>query len=351
MALLDNSGDIVLDAVLTDAGRRALARGDGTFKISYFRLGDDEINYGLFNSEHTGGTPYYDLEILQTPTLEALTNNEASLNSPLLTYQDNNLLYLPQLILNTNIDKTYGQSVGFFQYEPAKNTFIVACTPGTEKAFGPTTIGVLWGANPAGPKSSRIRLEFGLNAEGKTPSLLKNEFPALYDDKFTIEFDERFCSIVNPSTGDSIPYTTPDENSIAAVSATPGSGLVMEMNQLGDSDDADQPDMKWSRGPKIEFKIRASDLLRQGDPGSSKSLWQKHGQADSGTDWNTTATTIGSSATCGATVSDENNLDNRAQNGDLWHINSNIRVTSNKTGASIDIPVRFYKSKNFKTSC
>ena len=29
MAFLDNSGDIILDAVLTDEGRRRLAMGDG----------------------------------------------------------------------------------------------------------------------------------------------------------------------------------------------------------------------------------------------------------------------------------------------------------------------------------
>ena len=34
MAFLDNSGDIILDAVLTDAGRQRMARGD--FKIVKF---------------------------------------------------------------------------------------------------------------------------------------------------------------------------------------------------------------------------------------------------------------------------------------------------------------------------
>ena len=42
MAFLDNSGDIILDAVLTDTGRFRLAKGDGSFKIVKFALGDDE---------------------------------------------------------------------------------------------------------------------------------------------------------------------------------------------------------------------------------------------------------------------------------------------------------------------
>ena len=70
MAFLDNSGDIILDAVLTDKGRRLLANGNG-FTITKFALGDDEINYGNFNKAHPSGSAYYDLEILQTPVFEA----------------------------------------------------------------------------------------------------------------------------------------------------------------------------------------------------------------------------------------------------------------------------------------
>ena len=72
MAFLDNSGDIILDAVLTDAGRKRLARGDGSFNIAQYAFGDDEINYGSYDGTNTSGSAYFDLEILQTPILEAL---------------------------------------------------------------------------------------------------------------------------------------------------------------------------------------------------------------------------------------------------------------------------------------
>ena len=36
MAFLDNSGDIILDAVLTDTGRKNLSKGDGRFKVAKF---------------------------------------------------------------------------------------------------------------------------------------------------------------------------------------------------------------------------------------------------------------------------------------------------------------------------
>ena len=70
MAFLDNSGDIILDAVLTDTGRMRLAKGDGTFRIAKFALGDDEINYSSFNKSHASGSAYFDLEILQTPVMQ-----------------------------------------------------------------------------------------------------------------------------------------------------------------------------------------------------------------------------------------------------------------------------------------
>ena len=100
MAFLDNSGDILLDAVLTDTGRMRLAKGDGSFKIVKFALGDDEINYELYNRDHTSGSAYYDLEVAQTPVLEAFTDNAASCRNKLVTYDNLELLFLPVLKLN-----------------------------------------------------------------------------------------------------------------------------------------------------------------------------------------------------------------------------------------------------------
>ena len=100
MAFLDNSGDIILDAVLTDTGRFRLSRGNGNFRISKFALGDDEIDYTLYNSDHSSGSAYYDLEILQTPVLEAFTNNGSSMKSKLMTISRTNILFLPVLKLN-----------------------------------------------------------------------------------------------------------------------------------------------------------------------------------------------------------------------------------------------------------
>jgi len=93
MAFLDNSGDIILDAVLTEAGRRKMAQGN--FEIDRFALGDDEIDYSLYDKNHASGSAYYDLEILQTPVFEAFTQLNAGINYGLLPYENTDLLYLP----------------------------------------------------------------------------------------------------------------------------------------------------------------------------------------------------------------------------------------------------------------
>ena len=91
MAFLDNSGDIILDAVLTDTGRMRLAKGDGSFRIAKFALGDTEINYELYDTGHLSGSAYYDLQVLQTPVLEAFTNNAASMSTKLISIPRNNI--------------------------------------------------------------------------------------------------------------------------------------------------------------------------------------------------------------------------------------------------------------------
>ena len=111
MGFLDNSGDIILDAVLTDTGRMRLAKADGSFKITKFALGDDEINYELYRNSnspkgaHPSGSAYYDLDIKQTPVLEAFTNNTSLLKSKLVTLANMNHTYLPVLKLNEVMDQ------------------------------------------------------------------------------------------------------------------------------------------------------------------------------------------------------------------------------------------------------
>ena len=112
MGFLQNDGDIILDAVLTDTGRKRLAAGDGSFRVVKFALGDDEIDYSLYRNSnsaegrHASGSAYYDLNILQSPVMEAFTNNTAAVNSRLVSYTRSDLLYLPVMKVNTKISPT-----------------------------------------------------------------------------------------------------------------------------------------------------------------------------------------------------------------------------------------------------
>ena len=132
MAFLDNSGDIIIDAVLTDTGRYRLAKGDGSFKISKFALGDDEIDYALFDVTAESGEQ--DLEIMQTPILEAFTNNASSLKSKLITIPRNNILYLTVLEANNEIEDSLND---------ATNMYIVAVDEDTEKAVQGADVGLI----------------------------------------------------------------------------------------------------------------------------------------------------------------------------------------------------------------
>ena len=66
-----NNAVITVDAILTTKGRELLSRNDGSFQITQFALGDDEIDYTLYNPNHPSGSAYYVEAIDNMPLLEA----------------------------------------------------------------------------------------------------------------------------------------------------------------------------------------------------------------------------------------------------------------------------------------
>lgn len=121
MGINDNSGEVFVEATLTDLGRERLARNDGSFNIVKFRLGDDEIDYRRWN-ELTGSTAK-DAAILDTPLFEAFGNEAIALRSPLVSISNPYLKYIPEFIskpsaisLRENNDSLGGgQSVVVYQ--------------------------------------------------------------------------------------------------------------------------------------------------------------------------------------------------------------------------------------------
>lgn len=84
MGYLDNSS-VTVDAILTLKGRELLAKGGNEFNITQFALGDDEIDYTLWNPEHPMGSDYYGSVIENMPILEALPDESQALRYKLIT--------------------------------------------------------------------------------------------------------------------------------------------------------------------------------------------------------------------------------------------------------------------------
>jgi len=80
-----NNATVTVDAILTKKGRELLARGDGSFQITQFTLGDDEIDYTLYNPTHPSGSAFYGEAIESMPLLEALPDDTQSLKYKLTT--------------------------------------------------------------------------------------------------------------------------------------------------------------------------------------------------------------------------------------------------------------------------
>jgi hypothetical protein len=87
MGYLNNSTRI-LDAILTKKGREILSSG-GNFEVSKFALGDDEIDYQLWDTTHTRGTDYYGAVIDNLPALEPFNDPSEIMKYKLVTRSKN----------------------------------------------------------------------------------------------------------------------------------------------------------------------------------------------------------------------------------------------------------------------
>ena len=307
MAFLDNSGDIILDAVLTDTGRARLAKGDGTFRIAKFALGDDEINYANYDKNNASGSAYYGLQILQTPVLEAFTNNFASLNSKLISIPRTNLLYLPELVLNEVYGGGGDKTSSSTALNATANAFYVAVDDDTNTALASIS-GVVNGVDGSG--GSYIRADQGLDTSEISP---KRELEAdLVETQYMIEIDSRLGEILSTDGNTLATISFIDDDQVANYYLSLGTDLkfVGEItNNKTISDGAPGQVIKGPRGTRTQFKIQASLDLN-----TSTFLFTQLG---------TTETIDGI----------QYNI-----------IDSNVRLTGVTTGNRLDIPVRFIKA-------
>lgn len=306
MAFLDNSGDIILDAVLTDEGRRRLARGDGTFNIVKFALGDDEVNYELYDNNHTSGSAYYDLQILQTPVLEAFTDAGSSLKSSLITYLDTTKLYLPVLRLN---EKSAG-----FKRAAATGSFLVAVTENTRDAFTDKQ-GVIDGFSPQ-DSSTTIRIDQGLDTSFDIPA----DRPIGPDERettYNVVMDNRLGGITDPMGRPGPDVNFIDDDNIATYVITRGSGApgadgVVQDNVTTEPQTSTEV-IQGPRGTTVRFRLKSTLNLQKSDY-----LFNN----------------IGSTSTL---------VTEAGVQHDLLHIDTIVKVVGGTTGYTIDIPIRYIK--------
>lgn len=308
MGFLNNSGDIVLDAVLTDTGRARLSKGDGSFKIAKFALADDEIDYSLYNPNT--GSAYVDLQILQSPILESFTNNASSMKNKLLTLNGvKDILFLPVIKVN---DKA---SDSKFANKLTINGFVVAVDKATEDYLGAksttigseTLIGLLNGFTT--PNTSLIRFDQGLDTNSETTLPLE-----LQENQYIIEMDNRLGTLLGGNKSAVTPSYIDDDDVASyflSLSTDPSSVELNGVSSTGAGSQTNQV-IAGPRGTILRIGIESSLSLK-----TSTYLFTTLGSVYAGT--------------------------RSPAAGTLYVINSNITITGATTGYSVVVPIVFTK--------
>lgn len=315
MAFLDNSGDIILDAVLTDTGRMRLARGDGSFRIAKFALGDDEIDYSLYQNAnhtdgaHTSGSAYYDLQILQTPVLEAFTNNTSTMKSTLLTVAQTNLLFLPEIVLSTDAEGGLG---ALNTSSPNQNMFLVAVDDATEAQLktektSSNIQSFMKGFHPDVPENHVI-LDQGLNSTeaGSNSEDLDGE---LVETQYIIEMDNRLGQLVNlRGRMADVSFIDDDQVAVYYLSLSNDRTFIENIGSRPAGETSFPTSIAGRLGTRLQFSIKSSQSLR-----TSTHFF----------------TRLGGTITFNGTS--------------YRNIDTTVRVTGGTTGYRVDVPVRFLK--------
>ena len=310
MAFLDNSGDIILDAVLTDTGRMRLAKADGTFKITKFALADDEINYALYDKNNASGSAYYDLQILQTPVLEAFTNNGSSVKSKLLSIARKDLLYLPVL-------KLYDGSG--YEVDATAKAFVVLVDESTVTAAigsaGTSFLPGILNGNEAGAGTNSIRVDQGLDTTEVSFSLPLD--PDLRETQYLVEMDNRLGTLYSgdaASVAATLSFIDDDNIATYYLTENTDTAFVKSLSTVTNATTGGGTNIAGPRGSLVSLKIASTMSLK------TNSFFMN---------------VLGSSGT--------STVQGSLTSGTYKFIDSILSVTGMTTGYRIDIPIRYVK--------
>lgn len=157
MGYLDNTS-ITVDAILTKKGRQKLASGQN-LGITKFSLGDDEIDYTLYEPAHPKGSAYYDSAIKAIPIMEASPDETQVLRYKLVT--------LPKGTTQIPVVSLGISSIGVYQDEGQ-----VAMSPTTSPA-GNSNAG--YTVVLADQRAGTLAVTQGATAAGSVPVFLGEE--------------------------------------------------------------------------------------------------------------------------------------------------------------------------------
>ena len=342
MAFLNNSGDIIIDAVLTDEGRRRLALGGGQFRPVKFALSDEEIDYSLYNKNNASGSAYYDLNVLQTPIFEPTTYSNSGLKTKLFTYSDQNLYYLPILLLNQDLNVADGPASVL---DTSTNAFDLISSDG----FASLISGQVGSSNSlidgrrnlptnatsfltSGPTSNSsltrrfIRVSQGLNNASANTSLGRLEeagFSVYVNSLFLQVVDKNLQKLVEPAISTNVfSRTQAADMYVFNASLNPsyfGDVAVYNNGTQTKLATSIQATSLAQLGKELQFSLRLSDELAS----NPSYYFSNYGTSFA-------STVAGLSVSGGDSVS---------------VISTIVRVVGNNYGFSVDVPVKlFYKA-------
>jgi hypothetical protein len=184
MGFLDHStNNIIVDAVLTDAGRRALARNDGSFQIFQFAFGDDEIDYSII--QQFGRTVGREKIEKNTPVLEAFTAGSLGLRHKLLSISNEFLTHLPVLEMSLRGQDLTSTTVNFTRTSTTSQTINATVSSKTGIGIEPDII------------DGEFRVELNnlfFTIAGEQPDVVYTDNIAIY--RIPAEFNTQGDSIV-----------------------------------------------------------------------------------------------------------------------------------------------------------
>ncbi len=316
-SFLDNSGDIILDAVLTDTGRKLLAEAQGNFNITTFSFADDEINYTLYDATATGSGQ--DLNIMKTPIFEAMTNSAASLKYELISLQNSTTLFLPVTKINTNPAQGEFPGFPFATSTTAKtdSTFVLLANETAVSKFTDVSAtqtipqGFIDGVEWFGVLGSKIVLDQGLDTNQIPFNIAINDGD-LIEESWIFEADERILVPLTPDATQVKPPSFVDNDSIATYLLDDNEYYEAGAGAGNANANFKSSVIQGPRGPRTLIPIAAGDLVKYSDYLHNQIGVTVSGFFDDGTD---------------ALV-----------------IDTKFRLKGNNTGMTIDVPVRVVRS-------